>query len=187
MPEPAFSQPESRSFVKPILLALVVAAVIFFVVQRLSPPSTIQVAHLHTSVLPTHTVYKAQTIVLGPDHAEDVLFIVPAIHVDNRMAAPVSLDEFTLTLTNPDGAELTEKAATKQDIPALETTFPALTPMIATPLLRDTVIAPGKSAEGSVLFSLQGIPQAMWDARKSAVLHVTVYHQDPIDITLPRP
>jgi hypothetical protein len=98
---------------------------------------------------------------------------------------PISLDEFALTLTDSSGAQHTEKAVYPPDLANLQTMFPRLKPLAAQPLLRDTSIAPGQSAEGTLVFSLP-YPASVWNTRTSAVLQIVPYHQTPIDLTIPR-
>lgn len=149
------------------------------------PATTVNIDHVATHTLPTHTVYKSQSIVLGPDQAQDVLFVATNLRVDNQLRLPIYLDDFTLTFTNSDNAELTVKATQKLDLPNVETSFPALKPIVLTPLLRETALDPGKSAQGTLLFSLP-IPESMWDARKSAIIKVDLYHQPSLYLTIPK-
>lgn len=184
MPELTFSQPARRSLLVPILLALLALGLAAGIAIHFFPATTVDVQHLHTSTLPTHTVYKSQSIVLGQDQAEDVLFVGTTLHVENKLRLPIFLDDFTLTLTSPDGAELTAKGLQKTDLPNLELSFPNLKPIVANPLLRETSIDPARSAEGTVLFSLP-IPEALWKTRKSATVKVDLYHQPSVYFTIP--
>ena len=65
-------------------------------------------------------------------------------------------------------------------------TFPALKDLASSPLLRETLIAPGQTAEGMVLLRFP-VTQAVWNARKSATLNVDLYHQGPLTISIPNP
>ncbi len=185
MPELTFSQPAKRSLLLPIVLALAALAIAIAIAIHFFPATTVNIDHLGTKTLPTHTVYKSQSIVLGPDQSQDVLFVATNLRVDNQLRVPIYLDDFTLTFTNPDGAELTAKATQKLDLPNVQTSFPALAPLVSTPLLRETTLDPGKSAQGTILFSLP-VPEAMWNARKSAVIKVDLYHQPSLYLTVPK-
>ena len=184
MPDPTFAQPARRSLLVPILLAIGALAVAVAIAIHFFPATTVNIDHLETHTLPTHTVYKSQSIVLGPDQSQDVLFVATNLRVDNQLRVPIYLDDFTLTFTNPDGAELTAKATQKLDLPNIETSFPALRPLVPTPLLRETALDPGKAAQGTLLFSLP-IPEATWNARKSAIIKVDLYHQPSLYLTIP--
>jgi len=55
---------------------------------------------------------------------------------------------------------------------------------VTTPLLRETVIDPGQSAEGMVILHFP-ITQSVWDHRRTTVLNVNLYHagDQPVIIT----
>ncbi len=170
----------------PALLALVAFAAGFLVWKHAYFPSTsVDVAHVQTQVLPITTQFHTQTIVVGPNETNDTLLVASTIRVENHRTVPISLEGFSMTLTDPSGAELAEKAVEKSELPNLQTMFPKVTPMLGTQLLRDTVIAPGKSAEGTLVFSFQ-VPQTVWDTRKSAVVNVDVYHEPAASLTVPK-
>jgi hypothetical protein len=184
VPEPTFAQPERRSFLVPILLALAAIAVAIAIAIHFFPATTVNIDHLHTEVLPTETVFKSPSVV-GVDETNRVLFVASTIRVDNQLRVPIYLDDFEITFTDPDDATLTAKAAQKNDLPDLQTNFPGLKPLLTTPLLRDTEIDPGKSAQGTVVFPLS-IPKSTWDTRKSAVIKASIYHQPAVYVTIPK-
>lgn len=186
MSELAFVQPERRSLLVPILLALATLVAVFFIASHFFPSDAIETEHIRTDALPTHTVYKSQSIVLGPDQAQDVLFVATTLRIKNKLRAPIFLDDFTLTLTNLEGAELTAKAIQKQDLASVKLSFPALRLLAVTPLLRETSIKPGETAEGTLLFSLQ-VPQSTWDTRKSGTIQIDLYHQPSGSLIIPKP
>jgi hypothetical protein len=185
VPEPTFSQPARRSLLLPIIIALGALALAVAVAIHFFPATTVNIDHVHTDVLPTHTVYKSNSIVLGPDQSQDVLFVATTLRLDNQLRVPIFVDDFNLTLTNPDGAELTAKAVQKPDLENLQLSFPSLKPMVSTPLLRETSIDPAKTAQGTIVFSIP-IPKTMWEQRKSAVIKVDVYHQPSLYLTIPK-
>ena len=184
--EPTFAQPERRSFVVPALLALVAFAVAFFVWKHAFFPATsVDIAHLHTEVLPFTTEFKTDTIMLGPNETNSTLLVATTIRIDNHRRIPISLDDFAMTLTDATGAMLTEKAVQKTDLPNLETMFPKLKPIAGTQLLRDTEIAPGKAAEGTLIFSFP-VPVDLWNKRTSATVEAQIYHQPAVQATVPK-
>ncbi len=185
MPDPAFAQPERRSFLVPILGAIAAIAVAVAIAIHFFPATTIDLDHLHTDVVPTETVFKGGTVV-GLHETNRVLFVVSTVRVSNRMRVPIFLDDFHLTLTDTSDAEMTVRGATKDNLPGMSTSFPALKPVLGSPLLRDTSIEPGKSAEGTVIFALDKINQDLWDKRKSAVIKVDIYHQPAVYATIPK-
>jgi len=183
--EPSFAQHQSRSLLVPGLIAVAVLVAIFFVARPFFAVPTLSAEHLRTQTLPTVTVFKTDTIVVGANETNHTFFIASTIRVGNQQAYPVSLDDFTLTLTDPSGAELVERAIQKQDLPNLEIEFPKLKPLLATPLLRDTSIDPKNSVEGTILFSLP-ISQSVWDSRGTAEIKVDIYHNHPLFLTIPK-
>ncbi len=185
MAEPTFSQSERRSFLVPILVAIAALALAVAIAVHFYPATTVNIDHLHCDVVDTHTVFESKTMVLAPQQTQDVLYIVEALKVDNQLRLPISVDDFHLTLTNPDGKQLTVKAMQKTDLPTLRTSFPKLEPLLTSPLLRDTSIEPGKAAQGAVVFALP-LPKAMWDARQSGVVKVDLYNQPSLYLTIPK-
>ncbi len=170
----------------PILVAVAALALATLIAIHFFPATTVNIDHVHDDVVETHTVFKAHTIVIGADQSQDVLYVAETLKVENQLRLPISLDDFALDLTNAEGQQLTVKAAQKGDLANLQTTFPQLKPLLTLPLLRETSLDPGKSAQGTVIFALQ-VPKAMWDARQSAVVQVDVYHQPSLYLTIPKP
>ena len=186
MSDPTFSQPERRSYLVPILVVLAFLAAAIALATHFFPATTVNSAHVHADLLPTHTVYKADTIVVGHDPAVDVLYLAETITIDNQLRQTIDLDGFTLTLTDPKGAELTTRAVSKQDLASIEQSFPALVPMLAHPLLPETSIDPGKQATGTLLFALP-VPRQVYDTRQSAVVKVDLYHLPSLYQPIPKP
>ena len=184
MPELTFSQPERRSFLVPILLALAAIALAIAVAMHFFPATTVNISHVHTDVLPTVTVFRGSTVV-GLSETQHILFVAATINVDNQLRVPIYLDDFHITLTDPSGAEMTVSADTPKDLPDAETNYPGIKPLMTTPLVRNTEIEPAKSAQGTLLFAL-AVPKDVWDTRKSAVIKVDLYHQPAIYVTVPK-
>jgi hypothetical protein len=185
VPEPRFAQSERRSFLVPIILALAALALAVVIAIHFFPATTINAQHIHTDILAKETVFKSQTIVVGTAQTENTLLIASAIKVDNLTRATIYLDGFDLTFSNPDDAQLTAKALTRDEVANAELSFPDLKPLVTNPLLRDTAIEPGKSAQGTIVFSLP-IPKTMWEARKVATIQIEIYHQSPVFQDIPK-
>ncbi len=182
--EPTFTQPERRSYLIPILVALAALVAAALLATHFYPATTIDIAHIHTDLLPTHTVYKSNSIVVGAADVSDVLFLAETVKVTNQLRVPISTDDVTLTFTNAAGQQLTTKALEKDELANIELSFPALKPLMTHSLYRDTVIDPTQSAQGTLLFALQ-VPRPMYDTRKSAVIKLSLYHQNPVYQTIP--
>ena len=184
MSDPTFPQPERRSYLLVGIVAIAAVAAAVFLTSHLFPATKVDVSHVRTAILPTHTVYKSNSIVVGPAQTDDTFFLAETVSVSNGLRMPVSTDDVTLTLVDPQGRQLTTKAFEKSDLTNLELTFPALTPLLQTPLYRDTIIPPGQSRTGTVLFALQ-VPRTLYDHRKTATVKLDFYHQLSVYETVP--
>jgi hypothetical protein len=181
---PLFAQPERRSFLVPVLLALAAIAVAVGLARHFFPATTVNIVHIHTAVLPTETVFSGSTIV-GQHQVERVLFVASKIRIDNQLRQPIYLDGFHITFTNAQGAEETESAFRENELAPAIANYAGLQPLVTQPLLINTVINPNSTAEGTLLFSLR-IPKDMWDARQSAIIKVDLYHRPALYLTIPR-
>jgi hypothetical protein len=165
-------------------MAFLILGMAIAVVLRYTPASTAKLAILHTSVVPTHTVFKADTIVVGRDRSQDDLYVVTTLHMEDRLNLPLFIKDMTATLTTAEGDKIETSAVQKQDFENLFTTFPALRPLVTAPLLRDTLIESGKSVEGTIVLHFP-ISEEVWNHRRSATLHIVLYHQGRVSVTLP--
>ncbi len=169
----------------PLILAVAGLAIAAALLPHFFPVTTVNVQLVHTEILPTTTVLKAQSIVVGQNEVAQTLFIASTLRVENAMRVPVFVDGVSLTLTDQTGAELTEKALSKQDIATSEQSFPKLKQMLAAGQLQDEAIVPGASIQGTSLFSLS-VPKELWDQCRSAVVKIDFYHQPSVFVTLPK-
>ncbi len=169
----------------PILLALAVLAVAAALATHYLRATSVHAEHIDTKLLPTHTVFQSDSIVVGPSTAEDNLFVATTIRLDNKQRNPAAIDTIDCTLTTANGGVLTLPAAQKDEIPLSEQSFPALKPLLAQPLLRESTISPGQALTGTVLIHFP-ITQSLWDARRSAVLTIGFYNQPSLTITIPK-
>jgi hypothetical protein len=163
----------------------VILGIAIALVLRYTPHTIADLTILQTAVYPTHTLYKGDSIIVGRDHAQDELYVLTTLRIEDKLNLPIFLKDFTATLLTGDGEQLTTSAVEKQDLENLYATFPALKPLSSTPLLRETLIDPGHSAEGMILLHFP-VTEEVWNRRRSATLHVDLYHQGPISITIPQ-
>jgi len=185
MPDLNFSQPERTNPMKSILIAAAVLAVVAALVFYFNPRDTAALSLSNTSVVGTRTNFKSDSIVVSKTPAgQDDLYILTTLQVDDHLRLPITIDTITATITTKDGAESTTSAVNVGDLPAVFGSFKELKPLAAPPLLRETVIDPGKSASGQLVFHFP-ITKAVYDDRKSAVVTLELYHQKPISITIP--
>jgi hypothetical protein len=184
-----FAQPGRRNLLAPVLLAFVILGVAIALVVRLTPSRTADLTILRTAVVPTHTVFKSDesggTTVVGEDQAEDNLYVLITLRIEDRLDLPIFIKDLTATLTLKDGQVFTTSAAEKQDLPAIYSAFPVVTPLVSTPLLRETTITPGEHAEGMILLRFP-VTKDAWERRRNAILNVDLYHQGQQTIRIGR-
>ena len=185
MPDLQFAQPVRRNLLVPVLLAFLVLGIILALVVRLNPYRTPNFTIVRTFVVPTRTIFKSDTIIVSNQHAEDHLYVLTTLGIDDRLHLPLYLKDFTATLTTADGTEVTTSAIEKQDLANVFTSFPDLKPFASEPLVRETWIDPGKSAQGMILLQFP-IAKDVWDHRRSAVLNVDFYHQGTQQVVIPQ-
>jgi hypothetical protein len=184
MTELNFSQSERRSPLTSILIAAAVLAVIAGLVFYFNPHDTAKLTLSNTNVVGTRTNFKNDSIVISATPAgQDDLYVLTTLQVDDHLRLPITIDTITATVTTKDG-EQTTSAVNVTDLPAVFGAFPQLKPLAAPPLVRETVIDPGRSASGQLVFHFS-LTKAIYDARTSAVITLQLYHQNPISITLP--
>lgn len=184
MTELKFSQPARRNLLAPVLIAFLLLGIAIALVIRSTPARAVNLTLSHTALYPTHTVFKSDSIVVGSDKAEDNLYVLTTLRVDDPLHLPLILKDFTATITMADDTQITTSAAQEKDLPNIYTSFPALRALASRPLLRETLIAPGASAEGMILLQFP-ITQDVWNHRKSAVLNVDLYHQGNFPVSIP--
>ena len=184
MADPSFQQADRRNFAVPILIALAVLAGAVFLIVRFTPHTTAELKISQTKTWQAHTVFKSDTILVGQDKAQDDLYVVTTLRIEDRLRLPLFLKDFTANVITADGESLTTSAAEKTDLHPLFVTFPALAAIATAPLLRDTQIDPGQAAEGMILLHFP-ITEEAWNKRQSATLTVDLYHQAPQTIAIP--
>lgn len=185
VPDLKFNQPARRNLLVPVLISFLILGMAIAIVLRYTPASTAKLTVLHTSIYPTHTVFKADTIVVGRDRSQDDLYVVTTLHMEDRLNLPLFIKDMTGTLQTADGQKIETSAVQKQEFDNLFTSFPALKPLVTSaPLLRDTLIESGKSVEGTVVLHFP-VSEEVWNHRRSAALHIALYHQGRVSVTIP--
>jgi hypothetical protein len=186
MSELTFSQPERRNFLVPGLIALVVLAAGIGIFALINPYKVPAVAVTHTAVDAEHTVFASDSKLVGSKPtAQDDLYVVANVHIDNRLKIPITVDDITGTITATDDAEATASAIQKSDLANLFVVFPKLVPLAGPPLLREAIIQPGAQLDGMVILHY-ALAQADWDQRKSASVTIDFYHQDSVTAPIPK-
>jgi hypothetical protein len=180
-----FAQPARRNLLAPVLLAFLILGIVLALLLRFTPHKTADLTITRTTIYPTHTVFKSDSIIVANQHAEDALYVLTTLRIDDRLHLPLFLKDFTATLTTAEGEEITTSAVEKLDLENVYTSFPALKSLASEPLLRDTMISPGQSAEGMILLHFP-ITKEVWDHRRTAVLNIDLYHQGEQQVLIGR-
>jgi hypothetical protein len=180
-----FAQPARRNLLAPVLLAFLILGIVLALLLRFTPHKTADLTIVRTIVYPTHTVFRSDSIIVGNQHAEDALYVLATLRIDDRLHLPLFLKDFTATLTTAEGEEITTSAVEKPDLENVYTSFPALKSLASEPLLRDTMISPGQSAEGMILLHFP-VTKEVWDHRRTAVLNIDLYHQGEQQVLIGR-
>ncbi len=188
MSDPTFAQPERRNYAVPILIALVLLGAAGGLLYREFAKRVVIAAVTHTTLHPIKVTYKRapQTggfRVLASQQGESDLYVIPDVRIENHLTVPLFLKDFTITMTLADG-EMRTAAIEKNDLDTVYASFPEIKPLMGEPLLRETEIAPGQTAEGTLLAQFP-VPQSTWDKRLSASVTVDFYHQDSMTIPIP--
>ena len=180
-----FAQPARRNLLAPVLLAFLILGIVLALLLRFTPHRTADLTITRTAIYPTHTVFKSDSIIVANQHAEDALYVLTTLRIDDRLHLPLFLKDFTATLTTGEGEEITTSAVEKLDLENVYTSFPGLKPLASEPLLRDTMISPGQSAEGMILLHFP-VTKEVWDHRRTAVLNIDFYHQGQQGVLISR-
>jgi hypothetical protein len=187
-----FAQPDRRQFALPILLALAILAVAAGLLAYFFPYKKPHLSITHTTVYVGKTEFEKQRfqngrniVGQGPSTEED-LYVLANVHIDNPLKVPLDINDFTATLTTADGSQMKTSAIETGEFDTIFSAFPALKPLTAAPLLRESSIVPGHSAEGGVMLQFP-IPKSVWDQRQSATLTIEFYRESPVTLTIPKP
>lgn len=187
MSELNFLQSDRRSFTGPLIIAIAVLGTGLAAIYLYLPRRAADLTITHTAILPTHTVFKTESKLVGhQQESQDDLYILATVRIDDRLHVPLFLSDVAATLTTADDSVVTTSAIQKSDLDNLYITFPALKPLASAPLLRESTIQPGEHAEGMALLHFP-VTEADWNNRKSAIVTVGFYHQGQFTVTIPKP
>jgi len=185
MSQLTFSQSERRNFLGPILIAFAVLCIAFAGVFHFLPPKVADLTVTRTAILPTHTVFRTDSKLVGQhEQAQDDLYVLTTVRIDDRLHVPLFISDITATLTTADDNVVTTSAIQKGDLDNLYVSFPALKPLSGPPLLRESTIQPGDHAEGMAILHFP-LTEADWNSRKSATVTIDFYHQGQFSVTIP--
>jgi hypothetical protein len=171
------------------LIAVFVVIAIFVAMFLLNPRKTADLSVTKVDLFAPHTVFQAQRgeihIVGEAPASEDDLYVVAHVKLTDKLRLPIYLSDWTATVTLADGRTLDATTVPATQLPRLEETFPALTPLVSQPLHYGDEVAPGATTEGSVVLLFPNTTQAAWQSKHSAVLTIELRDQNPQTAPLP--
>ena len=154
----------SRSMppIVPILIAaLVVAAIVFFVVRANRPvtPATGSI---------TKTFYVEQT-------TKDRVLVGVEVHIKNGSEKPIYVRDVVVKVTLPSG-ELTDTPASAGDVPRYYQAYPTLKQSNAQWMGDNTKVMPGGERDGLFIVGY-AVNADTWNQRKSLEVSINLYDQ----------
>ena len=194
MPDLAFAQPARRNLALPIALTVAIVAAALFALLRFTPHRTANLAIDRTAVYAAHTVFKSDSIVVGHDSAQDDLYVIADLRLTDNLRLPLFIDDITATLTpsNDDPAGSAPHSHQRRRacrppqplhrLPQGQEGWP--TP----PALPSSAKPNSNPAKPPTAPSSSTSPsrRTTWNNRQDATLTLTLYHQPPITVTIPR-
>lgn len=182
-----FSQPERRNFLVPAILVSILVVAAFAFIYFFTPHRVADVQVTHASDVAKHFSLAGPTIgprVVGAsDIAEDDLYVLATVRIHDDLKLPLFIKDLTGIVTTSDGTDLTASALEKDDLNSVYQAFPSVKAASGLPLLREIEIAPGATAEGTVILHFL-TTEDVWKQRKSASITIEFYHQDPITVPI---
>src|SRR5262249_20180721 len=144
---------------------IVVIALYVYIDEK--PPAVVgQIVKL--DVTPIHTEMRvgagAQGLQGGMD-TYDQLLITAEVQVRNQAKYPLYLRAMWSNMTSSNGDLQRSLAANKTDFQSVFVAYPQMASLKQEPLLRNSTLQPGQSAQGLVIFHYP-ITKDQWDTRK---------------------
>ena len=143
---------------------------------------------LHLSAYPIHRESKASmfsTPQVGQvDNNFDEVIIIADVRIHNQSQGSVFLADMAALLKLPT-EEDRSAAATASDFNRVFIAYPTLAPMKQQPLVRDTTIPAGATAEGQLVFNYP-ITKEQWDQRKSLDITLSFINQKDLVLQAPQ-
>lgn len=166
--------------------AIVILAVgAYFYFGAIPPVAVGEITHL--TAYPVHRVsnsaLEANLRAAKVENTFDEVIVVAELRLRNQSSGPIFLSDMSALLNLPT-EEHRSLAATTSDYDRVFIAYPELVPMKRDPLLRDTTIPAGGTAEGQLIFNYP-ITKDQWDMRRSLDITISFLHQK--DLVLPAP
>jgi hypothetical protein len=177
----SFDRETTRRGVIAVCGALVLMAILiwgFFYYGRAAVVHTGQVDSLTVYPIHRELAYKgdAQHGVNGDTEQYNELIVLAGVSVTNTSKKPLTLLDMQANVLLPGDKAINSLAASTADIPRIFTAYPGMDSLRAHPLLRNTVIAPGQTVEGQLIFNYP-LTKQQWDARQGLDLTIQFVQQ----------
>ncbi len=189
--------PRPRSVLPAILIAILVLAAVAWAVFRFNPDHVADLKVTRVQTFAPHTEFKALETtakthsnmrVLSKTTAatgEDDLYVVVNASVTDRLRLPLFLEGTQIHVTLADGEQIMPRIIFGDTLKRLEGIFPALAPIVGTPLALDDQVDPGATRTGSVVLLMPGTTPDTWAKKRSASLTLLLRNQGPQTAKLP--
>jgi hypothetical protein len=172
-----------RALLALVVVSLAILAWIRF--ERKTPAATGEIARISIFPVQARITGGAGTPgEQGQDQVINQMMVLAHVRLHNPNEAPIRLQDDWAVVTLPDGETRRSLAANTSDFEKVFVAYPQLSPLRMEPLRRDTVVQPGQTVDGLLIFSYP-LSKEQWDSRKS--MQVTLALDNAKDVTLIAP
>lgn len=185
-----FAPPAERSPWTAIIIAVVVLAAVGAAIFYFNPHRVADLSVPHVDVFAPHTEFSSlkgasgMNIIQTGTNAEDNLYIVATVHIDNKLRLPLFITGVQGTLTDATGQLYNAHTIGAIDLGRLETTFPQITPMVTHPLQDDDQVPAKSSLDRQVLLLFPTFNADTWQKKKAASITLNFAHQEPQTVAI---
>jgi hypothetical protein len=170
-----------------IALAIPTLAILLWIkFERQTPAATGEIARI--SIFPVQAKITGGAAgspgMQGQDEIINQMMVLAHVRLHNPNQAPIRIEDDWAVVTLPDGETRRSLAANASDFEKVFVAYPQLAPLRMEPLRRDTVVQPGQTVDGLVIFSYP-LSREQWDSRKS--MQLTLELDNSKDVTLIAP
>lgn len=184
---------DSPSYTRGPLVATVIAVLVVIAagiaIFLFNPRKIADLSVVKEDLFAPHTQFEsaggAMHVLNQPASAEDDLYVVARIRITDHLRIPFYMGDWTGQLKLADGHTLDATTVPGRELPRLEQIFPALTPLVSTPLNFDDQVAAGATHEGTVILLFPNITEDQWKSKQNATLTIDLRDQGPQTVALP--
>lgn len=189
MPElnlgPAPTSSPTRAIVAAAAVLLLAAAGVYYYLSLQKAELTVTAAKPYAIHIENKGTKSTMHIIGAPPSIENDLYVVLTVKLTNKLHEPLFVKDYSFSLTTPDGSVADTNGLQKDELERAYAIFPDLKAMAGAPLLRDTKVEPGQSAEGTVVVTYPNATEKDWSSRKGAALTATFFHQGALTAKVP--